>query len=60
MVFVWFCRGVITFIEPLPLEPGAWAVYGQQIGSFVIFVLQLLPFVYFTKRKGHAPHQRSF
>jgi len=50
MVFVWLCRGVITFIEPIPLEPSAIAAYGQQIGSFVIFVLQLIPFVYFTRR----------
>jgi len=54
MVFVWLCRGVITFIEPVPSEPDAWAAYGQQIGSFLIFVLQLIPFVYYTRRIKNA------
>jgi hypothetical protein len=52
MVFVWFCRLAITFIEPWPLEPIAWAAYGQQIAAFIIFLLQLIPLVYLlTKRK---------
>jgi hypothetical protein len=51
MVFVWFCRVVITFINPWPLEPVAWAAYGQQIASFAIFLLQLIPFVYLKGKK---------
>lgn len=51
MVFVWFCRVLITFIEPWPLEPIAWAAYGQQIAAFVIFLLQLIPFAYIVKWK---------
>jgi hypothetical protein len=51
MVFVWFCRVAITFIEPWPLEPIAWAAYGQQIAAFVVFILQLLPFIYLLRQK---------
>jgi hypothetical protein len=51
MVFVWFCRVLITFIEPWPLEPIMWAAYGQQIAAFVIFSLQLIPFVYVLRQK---------
>jgi hypothetical protein len=51
MVFVWFCRVAITFIEPWPLEPIAWAAYGQQIVAFIIFLLQIIPFVYLLKKK---------
>jgi len=50
MVFVWFCRVAITFIDPLPLEPVAWTAYVQQISSFIIFLLQLIPFVYLLRR----------
>jgi hypothetical protein len=50
MVFVWACRVVITFINPWPLEPIAWVAYGQQIASLVIFLLQLIPFVYLIRR----------
>jgi len=51
MVFVWFCRVAITFIDPWPLEPVAWPAYAQQIASFVIFLLQLIPFVYLLRKK---------
>jgi len=51
MVFIWFCRVAITFVDPWPLEPVAWTVYAQQIGSFVIFLLQLIPFIYLLKKK---------
>jgi hypothetical protein len=51
MVFVWFCRTAITFIEPWPLEPVVWAAYGQQIAAFIIFLLQLIPFVYLLRKK---------
>jgi hypothetical protein len=51
MVFVWFCRAAITFIEPWPLEPVAWAAYGQQIAAFIIFSLQFIPFVYILRKK---------
>ena len=50
MVFVWFGRAAITFIKPVPLEPVAWVSYGQQIASFVIFILQLIPFVYLIRK----------
>ena len=46
MVFVWFCRVAITFIIPWPLEPVVWPAYAQQIASFIIFILQLIPFFY--------------
>ena len=49
MVFVWLCRFVITFIEPWPLEPIAWAAYGQQIAAFIIFLFQIIPFVYLIR-----------
>jgi len=51
MVFVWFCRAAITFIKPLPSGPAAWMAYGQQIGAFIVFLLQLIPFVYLLRRK---------
>jgi hypothetical protein len=51
MIFVWFCRVAITFIEPWPLEPIVWAAYGQQIAAFIIFSLQLIPFVYLLRKK---------
>jgi hypothetical protein len=51
MVFVWFCRIAITFINPWPLEPIAWAAYGQQIITFIIFSMQFIPFVYLLRRK---------
>ncbi len=50
MVFVWFCRAAITFIDPWPLEPVAWLAYAQQIASFIIFILQLIPFVYLLRK----------
>jgi len=50
MVFVWFCRLLITFINPWPLEPIAWASYGQQIAAFGIFIFQLIPFVFLLKK----------
>ena len=49
MVFVWFCRVIITFVDPWPLEPVVWVAYGQQIASFVIFTLQLIPFIYLIR-----------
>ena len=51
MVFVWFCRVAITFINPWPLEPVAWTSYGQQIASLVIFLFQLIPFVSLLRKK---------
>jgi heme exporter protein D len=51
MVFVWFCRAAITFIEPWPLEPIVWAAYGQQIIAFIIFLLQLVPFVSLVRKR---------
>ena len=54
MVFVWFCRVAITFINPWPLEPIAWAAYGQQIASFLIFMLQIIPFIYLVKKGNRA------
>jgi len=51
MVFVWFCRVAITFINPWPLEPMAWVAYGQQIATFIIFLLQFIPFVYLLRTK---------
>ncbi|MDR2941788.1 MAG: hypothetical protein LBV17_04265 [Treponema sp.] len=50
MVFVWFCRVIITFVNPWPLEPVAWIAYGQQIAAFVIFLLQFIPFIYLLKK----------
>ncbi len=44
-VFVWLNRLLICFIRPWPLEPIAWAAYGQLLGAAVIFLLQLLPFL---------------
>ena len=51
MVFVWFCRAVITVINPWPLEPVAWVSYGQQIAAFIIFLLQLIPFIFLLRKK---------
>jgi hypothetical protein len=51
MVFIWFCRVVITFIRPWPLDPIAWAAYGQQMAAFIIFLLQVIPFIYLLKKK---------
>jgi len=50
MVFVWLCRTAITFIEPWPLEPIAWAAYLQQIATIVIFVIQLIPFLWLSRK----------
>jgi hypothetical protein len=50
MVFIWFCRVVITFVDPWPLEPVAWTSYGQQIASFIIFLLLLIPFIHLLKK----------
>jgi magnesium-transporting ATPase (P-type) len=50
--FVWFCRTAITFIEPWPLEPVAWAAYGQQISAILVFVLLFIPFIWlFNKHR---------
>jgi len=54
MVFVWFCRTAITFIEPVPIKYLTWIVYGQQIGAFVVFLLQVIPLVYLLKEKFEA------
>ena len=51
LVFVWLCRTAITFIEPWPLDPIAWAAYAQQIATFVILTLLLIPFVYLLRSK---------
>jgi hypothetical protein len=53
MVFVWFCRVVITFVDPWPLEPVAWVSYGQQIASFIVFLL-LIPFIRLFKKIKYA------
>ena len=49
LVLVWFCRFIITFLEPWPLEPVKWAAYGQQIAAFVIFMFLLIPFTYLLR-----------
>jgi hypothetical protein len=54
LVFVWLCRAAITFIEPWPLEPIAWAAYGQQIAAFFIFILLLIPFISLFSGKRKA------
>jgi hypothetical protein len=62
MVFVWFCRVAITFINSWPLEPIAWAVYMQQIASFIIFIVQLIPLIYLIKnynQKAQTTHNRT-
>jgi hypothetical protein len=51
MVFVWFCRVLIIFIEPWPLEPIMWAAYGQQIAAIIIFSLLLIPFIHVLRKK---------
>ena len=51
MVFVWFCRVVITFIKPWPFEPIVLVAYGQQIAAFIVFLLQIIPFVYLLKKR---------
>jgi len=33
------------------IEPVALVAYGQQIAAFVIFLLQLIPFVYLLRKK---------
>ena len=50
----WFFRVLITFIVPWPLEPIAWAAYGQQIGAFVVFVLHIVPFIVVWRAKRRA------
>ncbi|MDI9498289.1 MAG: hypothetical protein QM270_07380 [Bacillota bacterium] len=42
-VFVWLNRFLICFIRPWPLEPIAWAAYGQLLAAALIFLLQLVP-----------------
>ena len=46
LVFTWFCRVLITFINPWPLEPIAWSAYGQQVAAFIIFLALAIPFVF--------------
>ena len=52
MVFTWLWRVLITFIVPWPLEPIAWAAYGQQIAAILIFILQLIPLIFLIWPKG--------
>ena len=52
IVFVWFCRSIITFVEPWPIEPIAWAAYGQQIAAIVLFIILLIPFIFLFKKRG--------
>lgn len=49
MVFVWFCRVVITFIEPWPRDPIIWIAYAQQIGACIIFLFLIIPFINLLK-----------
>lgn len=51
IVFVWFCRSVITFVEPWPIEPVAWAAYAQQIVSIALFIILLIPFISQLKKQ---------
>ncbi len=46
LVFTWFCRVLITFLNPWPLEPIAWVAYGQQLGALIIFLALALPFIF--------------
>ncbi len=46
LVFTWFCRVLITFLTPWPLEPIAWVAYGQQLGALFIFLALALPFIF--------------
>ena len=60
LTFVWFARVAISFIEPWPLTPIAWAAWAQQIGAFCIFVCLLAPLVYLLlglKKQGRAAKQ---
>ncbi len=52
LVFTWFCRVLITFINPWPLEPIAWAAYGQQLGALIIFLALALPFIFWSLLGG--------
>ena len=56
LVFTWFCRAMITFIIPWPLEPVRWAAYGQQIAAFAVFFFLLIPLIYqiFSSRKDRT------
>lgn len=50
-VFVWLARVVVALVHPWPVEPNAWASYGQLIASIVIFVIQLIPLLVLTLRE---------
>jgi hypothetical protein len=51
LMLVWFCRFMMTFIEPWPLEPIKWAAYGQQIAAFMVCIFLFIPFVYLMRSK---------
>ena len=55
LVFTWFCRAVITFVIPWPLEPVRWAAYGQQIAAFIVFIFLTIPFIYQIFANKKAP-----
>jgi hypothetical protein len=54
IVFTWLCRVAITFIEPWLLNPIAWPAHLQQIVSFIIFVLLLIPLIFLIRFKQVA------
>jgi hypothetical protein len=49
LTFVWFCRVLITFIEPYPYEPVAFMAIIQQVIAILIFLIMLAPFIYFVR-----------
>lgn len=52
LVVVWIFRVVISVIDPLPAEANVWLSNGQMIGSIVISILLLIPFIAVVKTKG--------
>ncbi len=50
MTFVWGCRAALTFIEPWPIEPVAWAAYGQLIAANILFIMLLIPLIVLIKK----------
>lgn len=51
LTVVWFCRSIMTIVEPWPLEPIVWAAYGQQIAAFAVFIMLLIPLIALLKKK---------
>ena len=49
LVTVWIFRVIIAVVNPCPPEANVWLSYGQFVGSILIMIMMLIPFIRIMK-----------